>query len=83
MDVGGDSWTIDATIRGGIGRFAWSPDSKWILYVNNQQDPGLYIVPVDASGTPIRALSGEFGEVAWSPDGQKIAYTTWGSVRTN
>jgi Tol biopolymer transport system component/C-terminal processing protease CtpA/Prc len=61
--------------------FDWSPDSKWIAYLDTEANGLLtntWVVPV-AGGTPkpVSFLSNVFGDsVAWSRDGKFIVMTT-------
>jgi TolB protein len=59
--------------------FAWSPDSRQILY-GRQDRQGIYVIGVDGRGdhrvtrdSPRPAL---WGALAWSPDGGSIVYAT-------
>lgn len=59
--------------------FAWSPNSKQILY-GRQDRQGIYVIGADGRGnhrvtrdSPRQAL---WGALAWSPDGGSIVYAT-------
>jgi TolB protein len=59
--------------------FAWSPDSKQILY-GRQDRQGIYVIRADGRGnhrvthdSPPQAL---WAALAWSPNGSSIAYAT-------
>ncbi len=64
-----------AGITGGLP--AWSPDSKWIAYV----DLELRIAVVHADGSGVHQLPPHIDDknqdcnLAWSPDGKQIAFT--------
>jgi Tol biopolymer transport system component/C-terminal processing protease CtpA/Prc len=69
-------------IGGGFGgaAFAWSPDSKWVVYANTgaQNLRNLYVVPA-AGGAPrqISFLANtNINSIQWSPDGKFILYET-------
>jgi Tol biopolymer transport system component/C-terminal processing protease CtpA/Prc len=64
----------------GGGSFAWSPDSKWLVYANSRAHDlrNLYVVPA-AGGTPrqISFLANtNINSIQWSPDGKFILYET-------
>ncbi len=59
--------------------FAWSPDSRQILY-GRQDRQGIYVIGADGRGnhlvtrdSPRQAF---WGALAWSPDGGSIVYAT-------
>jgi len=66
----------------GDGGIAWSPDSKWIVYVPTEVDgfSNLYAVPADGSAPakPITFLANgqNASHIAWSPDGKYILFDT-------
>jgi len=66
----------------GDGGIAWSPDSKWIVYVPLGVDgfSNLYAVPADGSAAaqPITFLANgqNASHIAWSPDGKYILFDT-------
>jgi Tol biopolymer transport system component/C-terminal processing protease CtpA/Prc len=69
-------------IAGGFGGpgFAWSPDSKWLVYANTgaQNLRNLYVVPA-AGGQPrqISFLANtSVNSIQWSPDGKFVLYET-------
>ena len=69
-------------IGGGFGgsAFAWSPDSRWVVYANSgaQELRNLYVVPA-AGGAPrqISFLANtNINSIQWSPDGKFVLYET-------
>jgi tricorn protease len=66
----------------GDGGLAWSPDSKWLVYVPLGVDgfSNLYAVPADGSAhaQPITFLANgqNASHIAWSPDGKYILFDT-------
>jgi tricorn protease len=66
----------------GDGGLAWSPDSRWLVYVPLGVDgfSNLYAVPADGSapGQPITFLANgqNASHIAWSPDGKYILFDT-------
>ena len=80
---GHNIWRVDANGRNPTrltrGRFDGQPtcsrDSKWVVYVGNEDDrsPRLYKVPIEG-GDPVR-ITDEFAmQPEYSPDGKTIAY---------
>jgi len=69
-------------IGGGFGgaAFAWSPDSRWLVYANSgaQDLRNLYVVP--ATGGAPRQISflanASINSIQWSPDGKFVLYET-------
>jgi dipeptidyl aminopeptidase/acylaminoacyl peptidase len=73
-----------ATSRGGRGKPEWSPDGKWIAYLENDEKKyGAYgmehltIVAADGSAQPRRVTASEaldrgISQPRWSDDGQNI-----------
>jgi Tol biopolymer transport system component len=66
--------------------FAWSPDSRHILY-GRQDRKGIYMIDADGRNNhrvtrdaPPQAL---WGALAWSPNGDSIAYTAGGTDNTD
>ena len=59
---------------------AWSPNGKWIAYIQDKGvDSQVMVRPADGTGKP-RALTQEgeltvSGPLVWSPDGQWLSYT--------
>jgi hypothetical protein len=67
-----------ASIPGSFSGTAWSPDGTRLAYGGDSPtSQGLYLIPVDGSGSPRQLVSGGSAWVspsAWSPDGQRIAF---------
>jgi len=66
--------------------FAWSPDSRQILY-GREDGQGIYVIGADGRNNhritrdaPPQAL---WGALAWSPTGDSIAYTVGGIDNTD
>ena len=59
--------------------FAWSPDSRQILYGRKNRQ-GIYVIGADGRGnhrvTRDSPRQAGWGALAWSPDGRSIAYAT-------
>ena len=59
--------------------FAWSPDSRQILY-GRQDRQGIYVIGADGHGdhrvTRDSPRPAVWGALAWSPDGRSIVYAT-------
>jgi TolB protein len=59
--------------------FAWSPDSRQILY-GRQDRQGVYVIGADGRGnhrvTHDSPPQADWGALAWSPDGSSIAYAS-------
>ena len=59
--------------------FAWSPDSRQILY-GKQDRQGIYVIGADGRGdhrvTHDSPPEADWGALAWSPDGGSIVYAT-------
>jgi Tol biopolymer transport system component len=63
----------------GIDSPSWSPDGRWIAYVNGEDavlKNGLWLVRPDGKRLH-RVAAGSVGNLAWSPDGRLIAYTAY------
>ena len=68
------------TDNGRATSFAWSPDSQWLAYKNDDENgmPQLFITKPD--GTMVTQLTSHtepfgLGYMIWSPDGRYIAYS--------
>ena len=58
------------------GAAAWSPDGRWIVTGGYEGGVrGLFKIPVDRVGPPVRIVEGEALHPVWSPDGNLIVYT--------
>jgi hypothetical protein len=63
----------------GIDSPSWSPDGRWIAYVNGEDavlKNGLWIVRPDSKRRH-RLAGGSVGSPGWSPDGRLIAFVTY------
>ncbi|HET9275811.1 MAG TPA: DPP IV N-terminal domain-containing protein, partial [Gemmatimonadales bacterium] len=61
------------------GRIAWSPDGRWIAYVEvaGKLFSNVYVVPADGGGPgrQVTFLANVFGgQISWSPDGTYLLY---------
>ena len=82
MSVDGtNSRTLAASIEiqgvAGQSTADWSPDGTWIVTGGrDEQGPGLFKIPVDGGGAPVRLVPGEARGPVWSPNGDLIVYST-------
>lgn len=63
-------------VRGGeelVGPPRWSPDGRWLAFVNDDGDAGLGLYVVNADRTVRRRLSDAASEPSWSPDSRQLA----------
>jgi Tol biopolymer transport system component len=70
------SITIESS--GGYGSSAdWSPDGAWIVAAgtDDAQGRGLFKIPVDGGGEPVRLVSDQASNPVWSPHGDLIVYS--------
>jgi Tol biopolymer transport system component len=92
LETDGTIRHLAISVRNGIQKLAWSPNSEYLLTISNfdaigEYDPRLYLYRTDGTGTPKKIMTnydndGIFG-VAWSPDGSKLAITTVGTPGGN
>jgi Tol biopolymer transport system component len=62
----------DIDVRGAA---SWSPDGNWIVVAGSDRaGPGLFKLPVDDGGSPLRIASGSLLDPVWSPRGDLIVY---------
>ena len=67
--------TIEVEGASGQGTADWSPDGAWIVTGGRDaQGPGLFKVPVEGSGRPVRLVAGQAVNPVWSPNGNLIVY---------
>ncbi len=57
-----------------IGPPRWSPDGRWLAFLNVDGDAGLGLYVVNADHTLRRRLSDAVSEVSWSPDSRQLAF---------
>ena len=57
-----------------IGPPRWSPDGRWLAFLNDDGEAGLGLYVVDADRAVRRRLSNAVSEVSWSPDSQQLAF---------
>jgi serine/threonine protein kinase/Tol biopolymer transport system component len=59
----------------GQGTVDWSPDGAWIVTGGrNAEGPGLFKIPVDGIGEPVRLVPGQARGPVWSPSDDLIVY---------
>jgi Tol biopolymer transport system component len=67
--------TIEIEGASGQGTADWSPDGRWIVTGGrNAQGPGLFKIPADGGGEPVRLVAGQGVNPVWSPNGKLIVY---------
>ena len=74
-----EPWLRPSTSKAvaGQGTADWSPDGDWIVTGGDDgQGKGLFKIPVDGGGEPVRLLAGEARGPVWSPNGDLIVYAS-------
>ena len=76
---GTNSRTLGASIEiegvAGQGTADWSPDGTWIVIGGKDaKGPGLFKIPVDGGGEPVRLVPAVARGPVWSPNGDLIVY---------
>ena len=76
---GTNSRTLGASIEiegvAGQGTADWSPDGTWIVIGGKDaKGPGLFKIPVDGGGEPVRLVPAVARGPVWSPKGDLIVY---------
>jgi Tol biopolymer transport system component len=67
--------TIEVEGASGQGTADWSPDGAWIVTGGRDaQGPGLFKIPVERGGGPVRLVAGQAVNPVWSPNGNLIVY---------
>ena len=67
--------TIEVEGASGQGIADWSPDGAWVVTGGRDaQGPGLFKIPVEGGGDPIRLVAGQAVNPVWSPSGNLIVY---------
>ncbi len=64
-------------VRGGealVGPPRWSPDGRWLAFLNDDGEAGLGLYVVNADRTVRRRLSHAVSEVSWAPDSRQLAF---------
>ena len=80
LKVMGADGTRPQWVRGGealIGPPRWSPDGRWLAFVNDDGEEGLGLYIVNADRTDLRRLSDAASEPSWSPDSRQLAFIRW------
>ena len=67
---------IEIAGASGQGTADWSPDGKWIVTGGRDaQGPGLFKIPVEGGGAPVRLVTGQAVNPVWSPKSNLIVYS--------
>jgi hypothetical protein len=79
MAVGATPFTV-SDAAAALGQTSWSPDGRWIAYVDEQLHYSLSVVSPD--GSVWRPVSEPVLDPAqWSPDGRRLAWSSYQEVQ--
>ena len=77
LHVVGHDGADSRAVRGGealVGPPRWSPNGRWLAFLNDDGEAGLGLYVVNADRTVRRRLSNAVSEVSWSPDSRQLAF---------